>query len=521
MAAKTESKVQILGIIGAGTMGSGIALLGLRAGMTVFLYDISQERLAEGKEYIKKHLERKKQGDLLENLKETQKLEDFVNCDAVIEAAPEKLDLKKKIYSELDSICRNETILASNTSTLPITPLAAATTHPDRVGGMHFFNPAPVLPLVEIVKGVRTSKKTVERMVQLAEHLGKSPVVMNDTPGFIVNRIARPFYGEALRLVSEHIATHEQVDRILENSGGFPMGPFHLMDLIGIDINFTAMKSMYEQTFGDTRYRPSLLQIQKIQEDALGKKSGRGFYDYSNETVSQENHENTTLEFDGAIYISPGTWAPGMNEQCERSGTLIDHSPDKSTAIVIIAACKNEGSRFIIENIEKRVSGNTLLLCQSVDTTVHEIATWMQKPERLVGFDGLFFRSGTNATLVASPVADLASKNIAEAFVNRLGKSFAWIDDGPALIVPRTVAMLANEAAFALGEGLADAETIDKAMQLGVNYPKGPIAWAAEIGFGRILAILDHLQNEYREERYRAAPYLRQIVRKKMLKIAK
>lgn len=520
MAASTENNVRILGIIGAGTMGSGIALLGLRAGMSVFLYDISNEMLEKGNEYIKNHLERKNQGELLSKLKLMTKLDDFTKCDAVIEAAPEKLDLKNKIYSELDSICPNTTILASNTSTLPITALAAATNHPERIGGMHFFNPAPVLPLVEVVRGARTSEKTIERMVQLAGQLGKMPVVLNDTPGFIVNRIARPFYGEALRLVSEQIATHEQVDQILEKSGGFRMGPFRLMDLIGIDINFTAMKSMYEQTFGDTRYRPSLLQLQKIQENALGKKSGRGFYDYSNESKSPKNHKNAALEFDGTIYISPGTWAPGLKEQCERAGIVIDLSPSQTTAIVIITASKNEGNQFVIENLEKLVSDNTLFLCQSIDTTVHEIATWMLKPDRMVGFDGLFL-NGSAATLSASPVANEKAKNKTENFIRSLAKSCEWINDGPALIVPRTVAMLANEAAFAVGEGLSDAETIDKAMQLGVNYPKGPMAWAAEIRYDRILAILDHLQNEYREERYRAAPYLRQLVRRHKLGSAK
>ncbi|MFQ5628853.1 MAG: 3-hydroxyacyl-CoA dehydrogenase NAD-binding domain-containing protein [bacterium] len=518
MSQDSQKKVHRLGVIGAGTMGSGIALLGLRANMPVILNDVSQKRLDNGAQYIKKHLERKGQDDLFSNLKLTTKLEMLSNCTAVIEAAPENLDSKKKIFTELEKACPPETILASNTSTLPITAIAAASQHPNRFGGMHFFNPAPILPLVEVVKGAGTSEQTLQQMVQLAEQLGKTPVVANDSPGFIVNRVARPYYGEALRLVSERIATHEQVDQIMEHAGGFRMGPFRLMDLIGIDINFTAMKSMYEQTFGDKRYQPSLLQLQKIQENALGKKSGRGFYDYASEDVKKNISPNVKTKFSGTVYISPGTWSPGIGALCRAAGITVDKSPGSSTAVAIVTAGKDENSRERIEDIEKHISEETLLLCQAADATIHETSVWMKKPESLVGFDGLFFSTGLAATLAASPVANDTAKIKAESFVQSLGKSCFWINDGPALVVPRTVAMLANEAPFAIGEGLADAETIDKAMQLGVNYPQGPMAWAAEIGFARILAILDHLQKEYGEERYRAAPYLRRIVRQQQLK---
>ena len=508
-------KFQRIGIIGAGTMGSGIALLGLRGGMTVHLFDVSRNMLESGSKYIEKHLARKNQQELRANLQLTTELAALAHCEAIIEAAPERIDIKQKLFAELDSICGPNTVLASNTSTLPVTQIAAAAATPERVGGMHFFNPAPVLPLVEVVRGAQTSEATVEAMVRLAAQLGKTPVVLSDSPGFIVNRIARPFYGEALRLVSERIATHQQVDRITEHSGGFRMGPFRLMDLIGIDINFTAMKSMYEQTFGDARYRPSLLQLQKIQENALGKKTGRGFYDYHNEDSSSTGApalESSSI-FNAPVYISPGNWAPGLPELCRQNGINVQQNLSSKTAVAVCIAGREQDNRTVLAQLEKQLSPEATILCQCVDVTLSEIATWLANPRRLAGFDGLFFSRGSVVTCVGTPELSGHARKHVEQFVASLKRTVEWIDDGPALVTPRIVAMLANEAFFAIGEGLAEAETIDKAMQLGVNYPKGPHAWAQEIGFRNILAILDHLYEEYHEERYRAAPLLRRSVR--------
>lgn len=506
--------VTTLGVIGAGTMGSGIALLGLRAGTKVYLYDISPEMQTKARNYLEYHLARKGQTERMADLHPVDALPALRSCQVVIEAAPENLDLKKQIFAELDRICDPKAVLVSNTSTLPITAIAAATSHPERVGGMHFFNPAPVLPLVEVIRGARTGQTTLDRMVELAKLLGKTPVVATDTPGFIVNRIARPYYGEALRLVSERIASHEQVDLLLEKSGGFRMGPFRLMDLIGIDVNFTAMRSMFEQTFGDKRYQPSLLQLQKIQENALGQKSGRGFYDYSaGQPASPSTPAVQKSNFQGAVYLSGGSWAPGMAALCRKNGMHMTADPDNATAIAIIRTGRDEDAADTIAWIESQVASDTPILCQAADITVHELATYFQRPQRMAGFDGLFAARGELVTAVPSPVADANSVKRIEAFFAAVNRSIVWVEDGPALIVPRTVAMLANEAAFALDEGLAEAATLDTAMKLGVNYPLGPLEWAEKIGEQRILALLDHLFNEYREERYRAAPYWRRKVR--------
>lgn len=504
--------VNRLGVVGAGTMGAGIALLGLRAGLPVILCDIAPAMLEKARHYLQQHLERKGQGERLQHLQTTDSLAALATCDAIIEAAPERLDLKKELFGELDAVCPPPALLASNTSTFSITELAAATTRPERVGGMHFFNPAPVLPLVEIVAGARTAAATTARLIALAQRLGKTPVATQDTPGFIVNRVARPFYGEALRLVTEQTATPEQVDRIVTGAG-FRMGPFRLMDLIGIDVNFTAMRSMYEQTFGDPRYKPSWLQLQKIKEGALGRKSGRGFFDYSEQQEdAASSPPKTTARLDGGVHIGAGTWAPGLSETCRQAGYTLQPAPDSTTRIALLPAGAGEQRDELLAALEKKLPDDAVILCQTADITIHEFATKAQKPERLAGFDGLFFGPSPVVTLVASPAMSERQRQTIADFVRSLGKSPEWIAGSPGLVLPRIVCMLANEGWFAVGEGVADAGVIDLAMRLGVNYPNGPLQWGSMLGLHRVLAVLEHLQREYGEERYRPAPYLRRQV---------
>jgi 3-hydroxybutyryl-CoA dehydrogenase len=222
------------------------------------------------------------------------------------------LDLKQNLLCKLEEIIASDAILATNTSTLSITAIAASANNPQRIAGMHFFNPAPVMPLIEVVRGAKSSPETIESIITLSERLGKTPVVVKDSPGFIVNRVARPFYGEALRLVGENVAPFNQVDRIIRLGGSFSMGPFQLMDLIGIDVNYSAMKSMYEQTFGEPRYRPHQIQVQMLNQRDLGKKTGRGFYDYTGETDAEEFTPPKIIAQSGTVLISAGTWAPGL-----------------------------------------------------------------------------------------------------------------------------------------------------------------------------------------------------------------
>jgi 3-hydroxybutyryl-CoA dehydrogenase len=516
-----------LGVVGAGTMGSGIALTALLADMYVTLYDIDLQTLERAWNSIDRHLARKSRSSNLTHLKLTSEWEDLGKANFIIEAVPEDLAIKQDLFSRLDALCPPPVILATNTSTLAVTAIAAATQYPERVVGMHFFNPAPVLPLVEVVRAAQTDDAAVQAAVAAAKFLGKTPVEVRDTPGFIVNRVARPFYGEALRLAGEGAASYEVIDRVVRLGGGFKMGPFQLMDLIGIDVNLAATQSMYEQTYGEPRYRPHYLQVQMTQQKALGRKTGRGFYNYDSEPPFDDSLRlpaglgAAKGPGEQAVYLAAGDWAPGMAQACRQAGYLLAAAPGAgylalsptSDSVGLVAVGYSEGLKERLASLERQLPSEALILCQCADVTLTELAAEMNTPERLVGFDGLFFAGGQVATLVASPVLTDRARRAAETFIASLGRLPIWVNDSPGLILPRVVCMLANEAAFAAGEGIAEPEEIDRAMQLGVNYPKGPLAWARQLGLARVVAVLDHLHAELGEERYRVAPLLRRWAR--------
>lgn len=279
-----------IGIIGAGTMGAGIAQVSALAGLKTVLYDLNPEILKLAKDRLDKAVEKGIAKQKLprnalylieENLILTHTLRDLGdNLDLIIEAVPEDLSLKVNIFSKLDELCPPQTCFASNTSSLSITTLAAATRRPNKVAGMHFFNPVPLMKLVEVIAGKETSPDLVEQLCLLAETMEKTPVRVKDTPGFIVNRVARAFYGEALHLLGDGVADVATLDAIMREEGGFAMGPFELMDLIGIDINYAVTQSVYHAYYQEPRFKPHPIQRQMVEAGFLGRKTGQGFYQY-------------------------------------------------------------------------------------------------------------------------------------------------------------------------------------------------------------------------------------------------
>ena len=294
-----------VGIIGSGTMGIGIAQVAATSGCEVFLYDANSAQTEKSLSSLKKVLDRlvekqkvsaEKSEDIFNKIKPCTELSDFKDCDLVIEAIIENKEIKTKVFQQLEQIVSDDCIISSNTSSISITSLSSELKNPKRFIGIHFFNPAPLMPLVEVIPGLLTEKTLAYEITALMESWGKTPVIAKDVPGFIVNRIARPFYGEALRIAEENIATPEQIDDAMRTLGNFKMGPFELMDLIGIDINFSVTKTVYADYFFDPKYKPSLLQQRMSEAKLHGRKTGKGFYDYA------ENAQKPAPEKDEELY---------------------------------------------------------------------------------------------------------------------------------------------------------------------------------------------------------------------------
>lgn len=505
---------QSIGVLGAGTMGAGIALTALRAGRQVVLTDISQAALDQAQNYIHRHLEKKGTLADAERLSLSTEIQSLAGCQVVIEAALEELETKRQLFAQLDRICPPPAILASNTSTLSITAIGAATSTPERVAGMHFFNPAPVMQLVELARGASTAQATVDSLVMLAEALGKAPVVTRDTPGFIVNRVARPFYGEALRLLGEGVATHEELDRLFRLGGGFRMGPFELMDLIGIDVNLVAASSIYQASFFEPRFRPHWIQQQKVNQGELGRKSGVGFYRYADGVKQAAELELPQADHaSGYVLLSEGSWAPNLGKLLIQAGYSLSEVHGDIPVLAIVISGADETLRADLQRYDRGLAPEIPILCQSVDRAYSELASQLAHPERLVGFDGLFAATGQVVTLTRGETTSDAAADTVSQLMRSLGKLPIWVAESPAMVLPRVVSCLANEAAFAAAEGVAEPEQIDRATVLGLNYPHGPLSWAENLGLRKVVAVLDHLRGEFGEERYRAAPWLRRRAR--------
>ncbi|GAA2916384.1 3-hydroxyacyl-CoA dehydrogenase [Streptomyces thioluteus] len=485
-------------VVGAGAMGQGIAQVALVAGHPVRLYDAVPGRAEEAAEAVVARLDRlvakgrmpaARRDAARERLRPVAELAGLAGSALVIEAVVERLDVKQRLFNELEAVVGDGCLLATNTSSLPVTAVAGPLRRPGRLVGMHFFNPAPLLPLVEVVSGHATDPAAADVAYATAAAWGKTPVRCADTPGFVVNRVARPFYAEAFRVLEERAADPATVDAVLRGSGGFAMGPFELTDLIGQDVNEAVTRSVYEAFFHSPKFTPSLAQRRLVEAGLLGRKSGRGWYDHAEGAERPEPRTAASEKAPGSVVLHgelppPAAVLPELIEAAGIGVTRVEPDYGDYGHLVLPG-----GARLTL-------------------TEGYAAASEAAQPNIYVDL-ALDYRRCERVALAASPTASPADVRAATGLFQALGKRVSVIDDVPGMIVARTVALLVDLAEDAAGRGVASREDIDTAMRLGVNYPRGPLGWGRELDVEWVRRFLQNMEFEYPGGRYAPSQPLR------------
>ena len=492
-------------VVGAGIMGAGIAQVAAQAGHRVHLFDARDGAAAQAIARLgstldglaaKGRLTTDSVRDALGRIHAVAALGQAQDAGLVIEAIVEDLDAKRGLFKELEAVVGDACILATNTSSISVTALANGLRQPERLVGMHFFNPVPLMKLVEVVSGLHTDPAAAQAVFDLGRAWGKTPVHARSTPGFIVNRIARPFYAETLALLQERAAEPQVLDACLK-AAGFRMGPCELMDLIGHDTNFAVTNSVYEANFFDKRYVPSLVQRELVDGGLLGRKTGRGFYRYP----------------EGAPSLSlapPAALAPARAVVVHGRRPVAQQWADRCTAILGAAPAREPDSPW------HGLAVDDALLVLTDGRSADEIAAGTGTADVAVFDHHDLPAAGAEPRPLAYALAAGAGAGWqaqAPAWLAALGFAPVAVADTPGLIVARTLAMLINEAADAVQQGVCSQAGADAAMKLGVNYPAGPFEWLARWGAPGVVAVLDALDAHYRGERYRVSPWLRRHAR--------
>lgn len=493
MPADPNSNDYSLGVLGAGAMGRGIVQVAAAGGMNVKVFDARRESVEDAVAFIGNMFSRAAERGRMTaaeaaaataRVHPVESLSDFADCDAVVEAVVENLDVKRAVFAELEAIVADDAILASNTSSLSVTTIASSCTHPNRVAGFHFFNPVPLMPLVEVIAGVLTDDWVTESLMQIGRRMTREPVRVNDAPGFLVNQVGRGFNIEAAHIVQEGIADTVSIDRIMRDAGGFRMGPFQLMDLTGLDVTHPATKLIYEQSFHEARFRPAMLMETRMAAGRLGRKSGAGFYAYDDGKMVEEP-EALAPSYDGRkIWVSP--------VEADGHAMVSAYLRDVGAAI---DAGERPGPDSIILVTPVGDDATTTALAQGLDP-VRTVAV-----DTVVGFD-------MRRTLMTTPVTDPAYRMAAHAVMAMGDVPATVVRDGPGFVAQRIVAMICNVGCSVAQFGVASPEDIDKAVTLGLNYPYGPLAFGDKIGPDKILRILEGIHGLYRDPRYRPSPWL-------------
>ena len=492
-------------VIGAGIMGTGIAQVAAQAGHRVFLFDTRPDAAASAKLGLGKTLESligkgkitaASARNALALIEPIETLTAAASARIAIEAIVENLEAKRALFCDLEDSLSVDAVLATNTSSISVTAIANGLRHPERLVGMHFFNPVPLMRLVEVVSGLQTSPQVADAIFELSRAWGKAPVHAKSTPGFIVNRIARPYYAETLALLQEQASTPLVLDACLR-AVGFRMGPCELMDLIGHDTNFSVTQSVYEANFFDKRFVPSLVQRELVDAGLLGRKTGQGFYSYPRVAAAPEQIQVDPIERPDEVSVSGvGPLAEALHRAAFTALARFDLQPKR-----------------VVSNdwIGLQIDGARLVMTDG--RTAQDVAREFGLPDIAV-FDRLLswgsdIRPRPLGFAVNSDAGQMW-KSQSAAWLKALGFEPLPLRDTPGLVVARTIAMLVNEAADAVNQGVCTADGADIAMKLGVNYPSGPFEWLAGWSPQGVVQVLRSLDDAYRGERYRVSPWLRQ-----------
>lgn len=491
----------VIAVVGAGAMGAGIAQVAAAAGHPVKLLDnrpdAADRAVAAIRAQFVKMAEKGKLSPAAaaaagERLSAAHELADLADAALVVEAIVENLEAKQTLYRDLEAIVSADCIFGSNTSSISVTAIGAALKRPQRLAGLHFFNPAPLMALVEIVSGLATDQTLADTLFATAAAWGKTPVHAKSTPGFIVNRVARPYYAEALRLANEGAADYATIDACCREAGAFRMGPFELMDMIGHDVNFAVTNSVWRAFYNDPRFLPSLIQQELVDAGFLGKKSGRGFYDYRA----------------GALKPLPATEGP---QPVPAKISLFGASTAANALAARLASASLDFERKPSSDGRLAEAGDAVLYVSDGRSATQRAAESGIANTVLIDL-ALDYATASRLAVSAAEQCSPAALNSASGLLQAAGMAVSRINDVPGLVVMRTVAMLANEAADAVNQGVCTAASADAALRLGVNYPCGPLAWADQVGLPAIRAVLLNLGRSYGEERYRVSPLIQQKV---------
>ncbi len=489
-----EKDALTLAVVGTGVMGQGIAQIAAQAGINVRLFDSSEgaaqrahtalastwSKLAE-----RGRLTSDQARAALARVSVAFAMQELADADVVVEAIVEKLDAKRTLFQQLEAIVSDRTVLATNTSSLSVTAIAASCMHPQRVVGFHFFNPVPLMKIVEVIEGARTDPATCTAMLKLGQRMGHRAVRAKDTPGFIVNHAGRGFGTEALRLLGESVGSPAAIDAVLRGQAGFRLGPFELFDLVGLDVSVPVMESIYRQYFDEPRFRPSPLAVQRLHAGLLGRKSGVGFYTYANGSALPIHWSERLACEPGPVWVSRhhAAWGDACAAWLQGAGAQLESAPTPSADALCIV-------------LPLGADVSTCVAVQGLDAG------------RTVALDWLLPQAQC-AAIFTNPLTSTLSVNRAVSLLHPHTSSVRVMRDSLGLVGQRVLACIVNIACDIAQQGIASPQDIDAAVTLGLGYPQGPLAWGDALGAGLLLQILHNLQTASGDPRYRPSPWLR------------